>query len=201
MGRPSLVAVRREELLDAVQQCIVERGVAGTTVALIAERADVQTSLVHHYLGSRTEMIAAAVTRAVANVERVVVEALDETTDPAQRLELQLTVLFDGQLVVPEINHLIDQLIVASYNDTAIRAAVQQMYRRFAAIMRATLRAAFPHATADECRRVAHGVLAIAHSSQSFEWLGFERRNLRFALAGARVLVNQLALASTYRSP
>jgi AcrR family transcriptional regulator len=191
MGRPSLVEVRQRELLDAIQTCILSYGVHGTTVARVAEVAAVQPSLVHHYLGSRQEMLDVAVTRVIADIETIVVDALHETP-PANRLTKQLDILFGGRTATPEINQLIDQLVAASYLDEAIRFSVQRMYTRFAEILDATLTQTHPLAPPRARKQTAHAILALAHAAPTFEWLAFERHNLKFARSAAQNLIDAL---------
>lgn len=192
MGRPSLVTLRRAELLDAVEVCITAHGVAGTTVARIAELAGTQPSKVHHYLGSRDEMLAAAVERALANVEALVVEAL-RSTPPTDRLAAQLEVLFSPSLAAPEVNQLIDHLVAASYLDPSIRAAVQAMYQRFTEILLESITDAYPHADPAQRRRTAHNILTLAHATPTLEWLAVDPDNMQHNHAAALALLRLLA--------
>ncbi len=192
MGRPSLAAIRREQLLDAVEAIILEQGVDRTTISLVAERAGVQPSLVHHYLGTRDEMMAAAVQRALERVEVIVFDALTKApkTDP---VGAQLKVLFGGKLNAPEINQFIDQLIGASYLDPQIRDAVKAMYARFASILRDSINAEYPGASKTERAIVASAVLALAHASATFTSLGFDPKQARRNHEAAQLLIAGLA--------
>jgi AcrR family transcriptional regulator len=59
MMRPSSDQ-RRSEILDAVVQVIIEVGYTEVTVADVARRAGVSTSLVHYHFSSKSELISAA---------------------------------------------------------------------------------------------------------------------------------------------
>jgi AcrR family transcriptional regulator len=191
VGRPSLAAVRRVELLDAVEACITARGVAGTTVAAVAELAGTQPSKVHHYLGSRSEMLTAAVARAVRRVEELVVDAMTNTPSH-QRLEAQLDVLFGADLTAPEVNQLIDHLVAASYLDEAIHSAVSAMYERFLAILVDSIDAAHPTADASRRRSTAVAILALAHASPTIDSLGIDPDTMQHNHEAARALLRQL---------
>lgn len=174
MGRPSLVAVRQEQILDAVQHCVIEYGLAGTTLLRVAARADVQPSLIRHYLGNKQAVMRAAVRRALGNVQSAIADALEGVPDE-RRLSAQLDVLFDPGLAVPHINQVIDELIAASYRDPETRRQVAEMYSQFDHILRASVAAAYPNAPEERRTAVAHGLLALAHASATFEWLDFDR--------------------------
>jgi AcrR family transcriptional regulator len=191
VGRPSLAPVRREQLLDAVRTSILRNGVDATTVANVAEIAGLRPSHVHHYLGPRDEMLAAAIERALHDVERLVMGTL-EAAPMNQRLEAQLDVLFAGPINAPEINQLIDQLIAAAYLDPAVRAGLQRMYLRFEEILRATLRAEFPHSPKPLRDQIAHGILALTHASLTFERLDFNAKTRRHARRCAEIMIASL---------
>ena len=82
MGRKSMVAIRRAEIVDAVQRCIVRKGLASTTMADVAHEAGMQRSAISHFLGSRDDVVAAAIERSCAYyielIETIVAEHLPE---------------------------------------------------------------------------------------------------------------------------
>lgn len=49
-----------EQILDAARQLFAERGYQGATIRAIAERADVNSALVHHYFASKEKLYVAA---------------------------------------------------------------------------------------------------------------------------------------------
>jgi TetR/AcrR family transcriptional repressor of bet genes len=189
MGRPSLRSIRQEELLDAVVGIITSKGVAGLTVADGAKLAGTQSSKVHHYLGSREEMISAAVGRALISVEEIVLNALT-SIEPENRLEAQIEILFGASLLEPHINQLIDQLIAASYLDETIRINVSRMYQRFLEILIESFELAVPNLPAGERHQAAHTILALAHATPTFEWLSLDSENIHEGRLAAEKIVS-----------
>ena len=63
MGRPSMAAQRAEEILDALEACIIEKGIQATSLENIADKAGFQRSILRHYIGNRDEIICALSTR------------------------------------------------------------------------------------------------------------------------------------------
>lgn len=184
MARPSLAAVRRPEILDAVCTTMLRVGVANTTLAAIAEVAGVQPSIIRHYVGNKREVIRAAVERALQNVLDVI-ESNDEQAADANEL---LNRLFDGRLAAPEINQLIDQLIGESYHDGQLRDDLRSTYRRFLESLIAQLPNSVP---ADQRESSAFALLCIAHAAQTFEHLGFADDPLQLARDGAALVLNE----------
>ena len=81
MGRKSMVGIRREEIVDAVQRCIMTHGMADTTMAKVAEEAGMKRSAVSHFLGNREAVIAAAVERSCDYYINVI-EAIEAAHEP-----------------------------------------------------------------------------------------------------------------------
>jgi AcrR family transcriptional regulator len=59
MGRPSMTAQRVEEILDALEVCIIEKGIQATSLENIADKAGFKRSILRHYIGNRDEIICA----------------------------------------------------------------------------------------------------------------------------------------------
>jgi AcrR family transcriptional regulator len=191
MGRPSLVDIRRAELLDAVVGCITAKGVAGTTVAAVAQLAGTQPSKVHHYLGTREEMIAASIDRALLNVEELIIDALQSTSGES-RLDEQLEILFSPSFLDPRVNQLVDHLVAASYLDETIRDGVSKMYQRFLQILLESFELAHPNVDEERRRLAAHAILALAHATPTLDWLEIDKDNISQSLVMARQIVAQL---------
>ncbi len=52
----------RAQILEAARDVLCERGYAGTTMRVVAERAGVQLSLVHYHFGGKRQLLAAVLT-------------------------------------------------------------------------------------------------------------------------------------------
>lgn len=59
MGRPSMAGQRIEEILDALEVCILEQGIAATSLESIAQQAGLKRTILRHYIGNRDEIICA----------------------------------------------------------------------------------------------------------------------------------------------
>lgn len=88
-----------ERILDAVQRMIVEHGVHGTSLRLVAEEADVSLGLLSYHFANKESLILAAFSRAVLEVRDAAVEAISQSQDPSERLRLLVRTLFAPQLL------------------------------------------------------------------------------------------------------
>lgn len=59
MARPSMAAQRTEEILDALESCILANGIQATSLENIAETAGVKRTILRHYIGNRDDIICA----------------------------------------------------------------------------------------------------------------------------------------------
>ncbi|MBE0370385.1 TetR/AcrR family transcriptional regulator [Pseudoalteromonas aurantia] len=57
MARPSVAGQRREEILDALEVCILEKGIQATSLENIAETAKMKRTILRHYIGNRDDII------------------------------------------------------------------------------------------------------------------------------------------------
>jgi AcrR family transcriptional regulator len=198
MGRRSLAEQRRAEILDAVQVCLVKYGLAGTTLARIAQEAGMATSIIRHYLGDKDAVIQAAVDRALDAVLAGFARAL-ESVPPEDRLAATLDAMFAPRLAAPEINQVVDELIAHSYFHEFTRGRLAGIYREMQRRIDDGLRHAYPDAAEEQIGTVAHGLLALGHSGATFTWLRFDPANARRLRAAADVLVASLGPRSGVR--
>jgi AcrR family transcriptional regulator len=186
VGRPSVRHERREQILAAVERCIVEYGIGGTTLGRVADAAGVPRSLIHHHLGTRKEMLRAAASRTIANVDRTVREGMAEGEgDGRSDLERSFEVMFGPRLQDRSISVVIDELTGAAVRDEYVRGLVSGMYGAFVAEFERALSDAFPDAPADRCRTVAHAIVALADATGRFETYAFDPENFRRAREAA----------------
>ncbi|TPH18126.1 TetR/AcrR family transcriptional regulator [Litorilituus lipolyticus] len=59
MARPSMAGQRREEILDALEICILEQGIQATSLENIADTAKMKRTILRHYIGNRDDIICA----------------------------------------------------------------------------------------------------------------------------------------------
>jgi len=82
-------AARRQQLVQATIEVIADHGIEALTLAAIADRAEVSHRLVAYYYADLESLVNEAHAAAVERYYWARLRALDQTTEPAQRL-LQL---------------------------------------------------------------------------------------------------------------
>lgn len=196
MSRPSLALVRREQILDAVEACIIEQGIEGVTFARVAARAQVRTSIVPHYFGSKGALMAAMVDRVLDRVQRVLDASLDGIEGRAL-LDRLLDVLFGGRLGEPSVVVVVDQLRASASFNESTRERLVEMYRHFERLAADALAAIYPDAEPAQRDAVSYALLCLGDANNSLRAVGFPRRYDDRARAAAEVLL--ATLESSYR--
>src|SRR3954463_1732979 len=87
MGKRSIKAIRRDELMDAAIAVVGTEGLTGATVAVIANRAGMSTGLVNHYFESKEELLALAMRNLSTLIRRDILDLMPPDPTPQQRLK------------------------------------------------------------------------------------------------------------------
>ena len=119
----------RYRVLEAAVECLVERGWAGTTTTLVAERAGVSRGAQLHHYRTKSDLVLAAVEhlaeRRTAEL-RAEVAALPPDGDRVERTVRLLAQLFTGPLFSAAL-----EVWVAARTDPTLRAALLPVETRF----------------------------------------------------------------------
>jgi AcrR family transcriptional regulator len=145
----------RQRLLEAAVSCLAERGWAGSTVSVVAERAGVSRGAAQHHFPTREDLFTAAV-EYVAEERSSALRALPVTDRPA--VVEALVDLYTGPLFRAAL-----QLWVAASNEEQLRTRVTELEAR---VGRETHRIAVELLGADESvpgvRETVQGLLDMA---------------------------------------
>src|SRR5689334_17472920 len=77
---------KRERLVESARELLYEQGVQRTTLAQIAERADVPPGNVYYYFKTRDELVQAVIDARIAQIRQVLAD-LDRRATPKARLK------------------------------------------------------------------------------------------------------------------
>lgn len=174
VGRPARGPQRREEILTAVERCIIERGVHATTFKAVAETAGLKRSLVHHYIKNRNELIQAAVERAVSNVESAVLNEMQEAVESGVDAEAMVDLMLNPRMQAPAVSALIDELYIAALRDSQLRELVAAMYESFVTSLESALAQISPASNPERRRTAATALVGLIDATLRFQQLGHD---------------------------
>lgn len=191
VARPSLAAVRREQILDALERCLALRGLEGTSLEAVAAEAGVARPAIRHYFGNRDALLAAALERAVSAYAADLARALGKL--PREGCwEAFLDYLFVGRFVGNEGRERLLRALFAGLEEAGVRPLLLGAYRRFEAVCFALLRVEAPRASPRAVRAAAYAIACLAEQNASFLTLGFPRSRARAARAAAARIARDL---------
>jgi AcrR family transcriptional regulator len=190
MGRPSLAAVRRPQILEAYESCIVRYGLEGATLDRVAREAGVTRGLVRHYLGNRDDVLLAL----GAHVQERYSSWLQEivaSNPSSDRMAALLDALLTDE-IPPELYQVVSELFWVATGDQKIARLLHDVYAEFEHTIDAALAAELPEADPRARRQVAFGILCLAFSAPDFQTMGFPADRRRAGREAARRLVDSL---------
>jgi len=194
MARPSIAEQRRRQILEAFATCVMRTGIVRLTLDDVAREANLQRSVLRHFVGNRDQLVQSAILHFSELYWRSFREHVDALPD-AQRLDGVLGFLFDGPFSEShrDEGRLLDSLIAGTSGDPEAQTALREMYARFHEGVASELQHAFPDASPEAVRDVAYGVMGVAESHATLADLALPAATAERALRIARRLIAQLA--------
>lgn len=148
VGRPSVVAERRRQILDAVEECVVRYGLAGSTLDRIADEAGLTRSNLAHFVGNRDEIIDAALERSVTRfTEQMQAQVAD--LPPEEQLRAFLDSVLAGNDEVRRSTRLMNELSAAAAHNEHARAVLLSALERADSWIADLIEARYPEASSD----------------------------------------------------
>ncbi|MDY0873322.1 choline-binding transcriptional repressor BetI [Dongia rigui] len=103
MPRLSIEQLRRQELAAAAYEILQEEGIAGTTLAKVAERAGMSKGIVLHYFKGKDALLETVMRHANALLRDEVIARMAAAKTPRERVEAIVAGNFSPKFFKPEI--------------------------------------------------------------------------------------------------
>lgn len=160
MGRPSVRAERREQILQATARCVATFGLADLTLEKIAEESGMSRGHVRHYIGNREDLIVALATWVHSRTDDELESGL---ADAAEDLDSMLDYLYGAAFSEPsDENTIILELLNASRTNVDLRQAMLNGYTETRKAIGETLARELPGVAADTIAETSYALLALA---------------------------------------
>lgn len=160
MSRPSMAAQRAEEILDALEICIIERGIQATSLENIAEKAGLKRSVLRHYIGNRDEIICALSARWSKIHTTKLIKLLDQLPDN-NRCQSLIEAIFIRSNRERVNNTIIGEaLFFEAKRLPSIRQDQEKIIANFIKHIGGVITAEYPNADTAKIELVSHGIYA-----------------------------------------
>ncbi|HWU32025.1 MAG TPA: TetR family transcriptional regulator [Humibacter sp.] len=129
MARAVKYGEGREVLIESAVRVVAEKGLRGLTFRAVAERAQVNNSLVAHHFGNREALLSAALEWAVER--SIALTRLPDFESEEGFADALLTSIRSS----PELQAFQYEMILEARRNPVFRAPVEHLYRRYAEAM------------------------------------------------------------------
>jgi AcrR family transcriptional regulator len=85
--RKSIIAIRRQQLIEAARRVVLRKGYHRATIHDIAAEAGVSTGIPHHYFPDRDELLFATLEHVAEQMRQMVATAVERAGTPRDKLE------------------------------------------------------------------------------------------------------------------
>lgn len=171
VGRPSVAAERRDQIFDAVERCLIEVGLANTTLDAIAERAGMTRSAIAHFVGNREAVIDAAVAHSVGWFVALAKSTVEDV-DPPERIHRYLDFVLAANPRKSELIVVLDEVVAHAHHDDHARDQLRQGYVELEEFCRQMLADRFPDAEPARRNAVANSVVLLLREFDRVRSLG-----------------------------
>ncbi|PVB59439.1 transcriptional regulator BetI [Labrenzia sp. 011] len=158
MPKVGIEAKRRRSLIDATVDAIHERGYSDVTMAQIAKRAGVSGGLVHHYFGSKDQLLAATMRHLLTELGRAIRDSLARAGTPRERI----SAIIEGNFSVDQFQPAVIAAWLAFYVQSRTTESNSRLLRVYAARLASNLTVNLrAFMSQQEARRVAEGTASM----------------------------------------
>jgi AcrR family transcriptional regulator len=172
MARPSMAGQRREEILDALQMCILEKGIQATSLENIAETANMKRTILRHYIGNRDDIICALSERWTQKYSAQWQDMISWLPQ-SNRAEALIDSLFSTRSKEMVNNTIIGEAIFSEAKRLApIKVHQQQIMQEFISHLVNEFSIQFPDADQDKIELIAYSIFSNYLLSESLLPLG-----------------------------
>jgi AcrR family transcriptional regulator len=198
VGRPSLADVRRPQILDAFEACIVKYGLAGSSLERIAEEAGVKRSLIRHYFGNRSGLTEALIDRVLQAVvdeyQRLIAQA-----GAAGDLDAVISYLTGPGFAGDPADAVIDALMDEAHRDAYARAVLRHDYAALLSATEQVLAQIRPKVRSEDIRTAAYALVCLGIGSADMHTIRLPARKRGDAQRAATLLAEVLLGGSATR--
>ena len=189
-GHALVAPERRRQIVDAFIELVAERGLNGVTVDDVAKTAGVQRAAVHHYVGNREDLIAAASDELSRRYEVLMGMGASDAPTIAELIAMMFSDAVTRDGVVEARSWW--ALRAEELRRPEGRVVVRTAYDRGVDMVESAVRRQWPDAPAARARDLAYVIVCLSEQNFTFQQLGYPRARQLAARDAALCLVEDL---------
>jgi AcrR family transcriptional regulator len=131
MGRKSNAPQRREQIVWALYDCLVEKGHEKVTIKEIAAGAKLPPGVIHYYFKSKDDIVSSLAEGIVDKYSRLLDKRLAEAATAELRIEFVIDFIVDTLIFNYPLNRVFYNLIQMTFERKALRSVLRRMFRDY----------------------------------------------------------------------
>ena len=131
MGRKSNAPQRREQIVWALYDCLVEKGHEKVTIKEIAAGAKLPPGVIHYYFKSKDDIVSSLAEGIVDKYSRLLDKRLAEAVTAELRIEFAIDFIVDTMIFNYPLNRVFYNLIQMTFERKALGKVVKKMFKDY----------------------------------------------------------------------
>ncbi len=131
MGRKSNASAKRAEIVQALYECLSQKGHEKVTTKEIAAQAGVGPGVIHYYFKSKDEIVACLMEELALKYESVFSEIMSKLEGEQDFVDLFCQFLCDEFIFNRPLNRVFYNLVQMGFESTVVQAPLQTMMGRY----------------------------------------------------------------------
>jgi AcrR family transcriptional regulator len=131
MPRKSVAPERREQIVEALFQCLAEKGHESVTVKDIAQKAGLHYGVIHYYFKSKDDITLAMAEAIILKYNRLLSERAKSVPSASEKLQASLKFLVDEFIFNKRLNRVFYNLVQMAFEKKTIRQALRKQLREY----------------------------------------------------------------------
>jgi AcrR family transcriptional regulator len=129
MPRKVIAPQRREQIAEALFDCLADNGHETVTVKDIAKRANLHYGVIHYYFKSKDEIVSEMADAIITRYERLLLERIGTLRSASEKLRVALDFLVDQFIFNRRLNRVFYNLVQMAFERETVRRALRKQLR------------------------------------------------------------------------
>jgi AcrR family transcriptional regulator len=131
MPRKTIAPQRRDQIVEALFECLANKGHERVTVKDIAEQADLHYGVIHYYFKSKDDIVSAMADSIISKYGNLLLERIRPIDSTREKLQVALDFLVDEFIFNRRLNRVFYNLVQMAFERKAVRYAIRKQLREY----------------------------------------------------------------------
>lgn len=191
---------QKPRIIRSFYETILEQGFEGASIAKVAKRLDIQSTLIIHYFGNKENMTLALVDFVVEEYSKIFKKIRNQRkdSDPEQRIRSFFKIIWSKPYYEKIDIAASLSVISVSFRNQRVRKKIQWLYQQFKALLIQEMEAFFDRKGIEtpDVERVANVLLSMVEGSRHFRHFFIKTKDINqynrdMVMAAIRMVKNQ----------